>query len=800
MKKLLLIDANSLIHRSFHALPPLTSPKGKPVGALYGLAGALLKVLKEQKPDYIAAAFDRPEPTFRKEMFEKYKAHRPETPEELAEQLGEARTLFDQFNIKTFDERGFEADDIIGTLAERFRKEGELKIIILTGDLDTLQLVEDEKVVVVTPKRGVSETVEYNETAVRERYGLSPKQIPDYKGLVGDASDNIPGVKGIGPKTAATLLQEFGTIEHLFKNMKRADKRAPKVLPFKEIACISKELGTIRTDAHVSATLHDIASKSPFSKKLAGYFEEKGFMSLLGRLPQAQEEKDVPETDRSPEESIKEVEVEGINVAWAWKPILKERMQAEERIPQKLFDCSVAGWLLAPEETDFSEAALKRKFLKHKGGKDELRELFLILKNAITKEGLGRVCYEIEMPLIEVLAHMELWGIQLDRKKLEGLFLEATHELNDTAKKIYGLAGVVFNINSPQQVGEVLFKKLGVQDAKIKKTRTGQYSTSEETLFALKGKNPIIDLLLSYRETSKIKSTYFEPLLALIGNDGRVHTTFIQTGTSTGRLASEKPNLQNVPQESRWAPGLRSAFVPESGWKFFSLDYSQLELRLLAHITKDANLVRAFQKGEDIHTLTVSRVLGVPEARVTPELRRIGKTLNFGIIYGMGPRAFAKTSGVSIEDASRFIKRYFEEFPNIREWQESSKEQVKKKGYAEDFLGRKRWFSGSINSRNPGVFAEVERAAINMPIQALEAEIVKIAMRETYNLLQKNGWLGTKARLLLSIHDELLFEIRDDILKEARGHLTKILECVFPLDVPLVVEGGTGTNWELLHL
>ncbi len=798
MKKLLLIDANSLIHRSFHALPPLTSPEGKPVGALYGLAGALLKVLKEQKPDYVAAAFDRPEPTFRKEMFEKYKAHRPETPEELAEQLGEARALFDRFDIKTFDEKGFEADDIIGTFTERFRKEKELKIIILTGDLDTLQLVKDEKVVVITPKRGVSETIEYNETAVRERYGLSPNQIPDYKGFVGDTSDNIPGVKGIGPKTAATLLQEFETIENLFRDMRTTDKRAPKILPFKEIAFISKTLGTIRTDAHVSTTLHDIACDTPFSKGLAEYFEEKGFMSLLGRLPSIQKEGGTSDTNHTSEDG-KEAEIRGVAVAWAWKPILKERMRAGKEAPKELFDCSIAGWLLAPDETDFSEAVLKRRFLKQGGGAGGLREIFPILESAIEKEGLRKVYYEIEMPLIEVLAHMEASGIRLDRKKLEELLNEATHELNDIAKKIYGYAGVIFNINSPQQVGEVLFRKLGVQDTKMKKTKTGHYSTSEETLFSLKGRNPIIDLLLSYRETSKIKSTYLEPLLSLIESDGRVHTTFVQTGTSTGRLSSEKPNLQNIPQESKWAPELRRAFVPEPGWKFFSLDYSQLELRLLAHITKDENLLDAFHKGNDIHVLTASRVLGVPEERVTPELRRVGKTLNFGMIYGMGARAFAKTSGVSTEDASRFIKKYFEEFPDIKAWQESSKETVKKKGYAEDSLGRKRWFSGKIGAGNPGVFAEIERAAINMPIQALEAEIVKMAMRQTYDFFKNKGWLGIRARLLLSIHDELLFEIRDDILKEVRNPLIKIMECVFPLDIPLIVGGGEGTDWGSLH-
>lgn len=797
MKKLLLIDANSLIHRSFHALPPLTSPEGKPTGALYGLAGALLKILKEQRPDYVAAAFDRPEPTFRKEMYGEYKAHRPETPKELAEQLEGARVLFDRFGIETFDERGFEADDIIGTFAKRFGKKGDLKIIILTGDLDTLQLVEDEQIVVVTPKRGVSETIEYNETAVRERYGLSPGQIPDYKGLVGDASDNIPGVRGVGPKTATGLLQEFGTIEMLFKTMSETDKRAPKVLPFKREALFSKELGTIRTDAAVSATLDEIVYESPSPEKLTEYFEEKGFVSLLKRLPQPKNE--TRHTAQGTPKKQETAEAEGFEIAWEWKPIIKELVRAGGRVPKNIFDCSVAGWLLMPDETDFSRETLRTRFLKHKEDNEELLGVFIALKDGIRKEGLQRIYYEIEMPLVEILARMELWGIRLDRKKLEGLLGEATRELNAAAKSIYSKAGVIFNINSPQQVGEVLFKKLGIQEGRIKKTKTGHYSTSEETLSSLRGKSPIIDLLLAYRETSKIKSTYLEPLLSLIETDGRIHTSFIQMGTSTGRLASEKPNLQNIPQESKWAPELRRAFVSEHGWSFFSLDYSQLELRLLAHITKDANLIRAFHNQEDIHTLTASRVLGVERGGVTPELRRIGKTLNFGMIYGMGPRAFAKTSGVSVEDATHFIKKYFEGFPDIRAWQEQSKERVRKNGYAEDLMGRRRWFLRNGSEKSPGAFAEIERAAVNMPIQALEADILKLAMQKSFNFLQNGGWLGTKAKILLSIHDELLFEIRDDILKEVVGPLTNIMEHIFPLDVPLKVDGRTGTDWGSLH-
>ncbi len=799
MKKLLLIDANSLIHRAFHALPSLTSPSGEPTGALFGLAGALVKIMKEQNPDYIAAAFDRPEPTFRKEMFADYKAHRPKAPNELVQQLIGAHELFKQFGVATFEEKGFEADDVIGTLAMRFSREKDLRVYILTGDLDALQLVNDDSITVITPKKGVSETVEYNEAAVRERYGLSPAQIPDYKGLVGDASDNIPGVKGIGPKTAASLLQEFGTLETLFKKLGKNDKRAPKILPFEKEALFSKKLGTIRTDAPITPSLAELLWSREFGRDCIAYLEQKGFTRIIARIEGTQ--KTTPPSAYRPH--IKEDAprpIEGFDVAWEWKTRFKELLRAREKLPEKPFDCEVAGWLLEPDQSNLSPETLLQKYSRgaDRGKNNELEEVFAALRAKLAREGLERVCYDIEMPLIEVLANMELWGIALDDKKLGALLEETTKELAEAAKTIYRETGVVFNLNSPQQVGEVLFKKLGIQTAKIKKTRTGRLATSEDILTSLRDTHPAVAQILSYRETFKIKSTYLEPLLALRDADGRLHTTFAQTGTSTGRISSEKPNLQNIPQESRWSKPLRRAFVAEHGWSFYSLDYSQLELRLLAHITKDENLLRAFRNREDIHSLTASRVLGIPESAVTPELRRIGKTLNFGMIYGMGVRAFAKTSGITNEKAAEFIQKYFEGFPNIRVWQENAKAEAEKKGYAENINGRKRWFSGS---RNKGyrVFGEVERAAMNMPIQSLEADILKMAMRRTYDFLKTRGWLGTHARPILTIHDELLFEIRDDILKQAVGPLKNIMERVFPLDIPLVVEGKTGKDWGSLE-
>ncbi len=798
MKKLLLIDANSLIHRAFHALPPLTSPLGEPTGALYGLAGALLKLIKEQNPDYIAAAFDRPEPTFRKEMFEGYKAHRPKAPDELVHQLIEAHELFKKFGIATFEARGFEADDVIGTLAARFSREKGVRIFILTGDLDTLQLVKDNTITVITPKKGVGETMEYDEAAVKRRYGVTPLQIPDYKGLVGDASDNIPGVRGIGPKTASALLQEFGTLETLFKELKRGDVRAPKILPFEKEAFFSRQLGTIRTDAPVAPSLAALAWPHAFQNDCITYLRDKGFQSLIARIKGVQKtapltRQEVSSGDNAPR-TIGQFEV-----AWEWKSRFKDLLRAQKPLPKKPFDCAIAGWLLNPDQNNFSPEALLHRFAGHgNAGRDALEEIFTTLKSKLAEEKLTYVFYEIEMPLVEVLAAMELWGIGLDEPQLSLLLRDATKELEGIAKKIYKESGVVFNLNSPQQIGEVLFKKLGIQNAKAKKTRTGHFATSEEVLTSLRDAHPIVGLILAYRETFKIKSTYLEPLLSLREADGKLHTTFVQTGTSTGRISSEKPNLQNIPRESRWSGALRRAFVAETGWSFYSLDYSQLELRLLAHITKDENLLRAFERHEDIHTLTASRVLGIPESAVTPELRRIGKTLNFGMVYGMGMRAFAKTSGIGVEEASNFIKKYFEGFPKIKSWQERAKADAKRKGYAENIHGRKRWFSSS-EKKSPYAFAEVERAAMNMPIQSLEADILKMAMRRTYDFLRTGGWLGARARPILTIHDELLFEIRDDILTQVVGPLHDIMEHVISLDVPLEVEGKVGKNWGSLH-
>ncbi|MGC9610660.1 MAG: DNA polymerase [Minisyncoccia bacterium] len=804
MKKLLLIDANSLIHRSFHALPPLTGKGGVPTGALYGLAGALLRILSEHKPDYAVAAFDRPEPTFRKEMYEAYKAHRPKAPDELVSQIIEAHNLFREFGINYFEKPGFEADDIIGTFVKKFGGDKNLKIVILTGDLDSLQLIKGEKIVVETFKRGVSETLIYDERGVFDRYGLKPAQMTDYKGLVGDASDNIPGVRGIGPKTAETFISKYGSLEKLFENMPESDPAGKKVLPFKKEALFSKELATINRDVPIEVSSEEIKFPGLEKEKLSAYFEKFGFESLIRRMEGIKKPKETKEPAQFqeklfplPEPEITLGEKNGrFQVAWDWKPIFKKFIGENKKIPKDIFDLLIAGWLLNPDETEISPEAILNKFLGRSAGKTNngvvLSELSLILEKKMKQEGLERVFYEIEMPLIETLAWMEVWGVGLEKNKLKNLLRKMEDKLNALTKRIYAAAGGDFNINSSRQVAEALFEKLKIKSEKIKKTGTGLRSTSEEVLLSIKDEHPVVTDILTYRETFKIKSTYVEPLLKLCGQDGRIRTNFIQTGTATGRLASEKPNLQNIPQESEWAKELREAFIVPKGCSFFSFDYAQLELRLLAHMSGDENLIAAFEKNQDIHTLTASRILKIPSTEVSRNARRLGKTLNFGVVYGMGPRAFAQSAGVSLEEGKKFISDYYREFPKVKKWQDEVKAQAAARGYVENLNGRRRWFW--TDARHPKIMGEIERAAVNMPLQSLGADVIKMAMIKSFALMKEKGWFGDEIKMVLTVHDELLFEIRDDILSKAVPLIKDIMEDIYPLAAPLKVDVRYGKN------
>lgn len=815
----LLIDAHALIHRAFHALPPLTGPQGEPTGALYGLARILIKVLRRKEFTHFFAAFDRPEPTFRKDSFANYKAHRPKAPDELITQLIAARELFRTFGIPVVEVPKVEADDIIGTLAARFAKEGH-KVTILTGDLDALQLVRDPFVVVETFKKGVSETLTYDEAAVRARYGFGPASLPDLKGLMGDASDNIPGVRGVGETSAKKLIAAYGTIEGIAQAIARDGipvvaahagvhtRFVQLVASHLEDARFSRELARIRTDIPLTLTLADGARVAPDPDALERYFSRMGFESLLsevaprgGAVPHeeisahaAQENTAFPanvqfiSSVEVAREKLTSLSGPEEKVAYDWKGILRTLGDDAAKIAPPLFDLSVAGWVVNPDAGDYSRAALFARHLGTATGGDDAA-LYRILTTTIADYGLTWVFREIEMPLIPVLARLERTGIPVDPARLAALARTMRGELERLEARIYAAGGGPFNLNSPRQVAEVLFTRLKLGTEKKKRTRTGKLRTGRDILLGLEDAHPIVPLLLAYRETFKIYSSFVEPLRAAIGEDGRIHTTFLQTGTATGRLSSADPNLQNIPQESKWAKSLRRAFIAPRGALLVSFDYSQLELRLLAHVSGDAALRAAFRDGADIHTLTARKIFNITR-KVPPHLRRTAKTLNFGIVYGMGPRAFAASSGLPLAEAKRFINEYFRQFPGVRAWQEQVRKTVAATGYVTNEHGRRRWFP---EAKRHGRLGEVERAAINMPLQSLGADIIKIAMREVDALLGSTG--GQGARMLLSIHDELLFEVPRGMLSTLIPVIQTRMETVVNLSVPLRVDVTVGSDW-----
>lgn len=741
-KTLLLIDSNALVHRSFHALPALSSD-GKATGAIYGLSSILIKIFHENPPDYAMAFFDRPEPTFRKKMYDDYKIHRPKTPDELVLQIQEAHKLFEKFGIKTFEAIGYEADDLIGAAAKKFKGEKDLKIIILTGDLDTLQLVEDDKVVVETLKKGISETIIYNEDAVLQRYELFPNQITDYKGLVGDPSDNIPGVKGIGPKTAQEVIKEFGTLEDFYEkspNQKNAPEKKrklfEKLLENKDIALLSKKLATIHVEAPLAINdLKELEFKKIPVENVIPYFKDLGFMSLIKRLSNSAEKTQ----NKRPE---------GKRVSYGASAELRGKTALD-------FDVSPRS------VSDSQRSQLTIAAIEHQPNITE------------------KIAQEIEIPLSPILKQMETWGIKVNEERLLEEKGKLDAKLKELTKQIYSQGGEVFNINSPKQLLEILKGKF----------RLKINSTNYDKLISFKGKIDFIDSILKYRELFKLKSTYVEPLLELADKTHRIHPTFVQLKAATGRITCENPNLQNIPDT------IRHVFVAEPGYKLVSFDYSQIELRILASVTNDKEMIEAFKKGLDIHRITASKVFNVPENEVTNEMRRVAKTLNFGIVYGMGARSFSHETGLPLKDAKKFIDEYFKDFPEIKIWQEKIKEFARENGYLENINGRIRPLP-EIISFNPGIKAEAERMAINFPIQSAAADILKMAMVKIAERLKENDKWGKEVKMLLTIHDELVFEIREDKnLEEIISLINKTMEEIYKLEVPLKVNVKIGDNW-----
>ncbi|OHA09142.1 MAG: hypothetical protein A3B37_01200 [Candidatus Sungbacteria bacterium RIFCSPLOWO2_01_FULL_59_16] len=860
MKRLVLIDSHAVIHRAFHALPPLTSPGGKPVNAVYGFASILLKMLKELKPDYAAAAFDHKGPTFRHLAFERYKAERAKTPETLSEQIPVVKELVRSFGIPLFEQQGYEADDIIGTIARLVRaKHPDIEVVIVTGDLDTLQLVDD-RTSVFTMRKGVSDTVLYDASAVRERYGLSPSQLVDFKGLRGDPSDNIPGVKGIGEKTASELLGRYGSIEEIYRALKKNQLVAkPAVVAALKAheadALFSKTLATIDQNMPITFVLGSSRlRKAAVQDQVRAKFDELGFESLLRRLggsggaaiPLASEP---PSSVLPPVKVLRReraaewprrgswallIDSEGKSLGLALNPVEAIELPAsapaehpaEFRLSSKypLYAFNLKGllargfpesalgnvrdfmlmwWLLEPGRKTYEPEALLRKELRAEAASiGELAARLLAaapaLEERLRQEELEEVYRTLEAPLVPILRRMEETGVGFDPKPLRRISAELAVELGTLEARIHEAAGKPFNINSPRQLAEVLFTKLGLAPKGIRKTeKSGALSTRESELAKLHDRHPVISSILRYRELAKLKSTYADTLPALVGRDGRIHTTWNQTGTATGRLSSQNPNLQNIPIRSEHGRAIRKAFVAAKGFELVAFDYSQLELRIAADLARDGKMIEAFRQGQDIHRLTAAEVNNIPLAKVTPELRAAAKTLNFGVLYGMGARAFAETAGVTRDEAEFFIEEYFRDFQGIARFIEETKELARAKGFTKTAFGRKRFFP-DIAASNFRIQREAERQAVNHPIQGTEADIMKRAMIKVDRWIASGG-LRDDVRMLLQVHDELIFEVRKRRVKEAVPEIKRLMEGAWRGAVEMVVGVKRGASWGTLE-
>ena len=772
MKKLLLIDAYAMIFRAYYAFirAPRMNSKGENTSAIFGFAVTLDDLIRKINPTHVGVAFDPAGGTFRHEAFEQYKAQRPETPEDIRKAVPVIKQVLEAMNIPVLEVPGFEADDVIGTLAHQAEDAG-FEVYMATPDKDYGQLVSNHVFMYRPRHTGGFELMGPQEVCAK--YGLQRKeQVIDLLGLMGDASDNIPGCKGVGEKTAVALLQQFGSIDNMLANtdqIKGALRQ--KVESQTEEIKFSRFLATIRTDVPITLDESLLTKKEPNIEALTALYRELEFNTLLRKIsPSAPTAPAAPTTPSRSAKAVPEDPSQLDLFASFEAPAAEPAPAAYDTIENRL-----CQYLLNPEvafnpykEPDWD--ALK------------------------ADTDLWNLYNEVELPLVEVLREMEKAGVRVDAEKLKQAEQVLTVELNQLEQRIYDLAGEKFNINSPRQVGELLFDKLKL-DTKAKKSKTGQYSTSEEVLMGLKEKHAIVGLILEYRELKKLVTTYISALPSYIAADGKIHTTYNQTVTATGRLSSSNPNLQNLPIRSERGRFIREAVIPDEGCRFLSADYSQIELRLMAHFSQDAHMLAAFRNGQDIHAATAARIYGLPIEQITKDQRRKAKTANFGIIYGISAFGLAQQLDCSRAEAKQLIDDYFAAFPTVIRYIESQKELARQRGYAETLFGRKRYLP-DINSQNATVRSFAERNAVNAPIQGTAADIIKMAMVSIHRRLKAEG---LQAQMIMQVHDELNFNVPVAEVDRVREIVVGEMQNAVHLSIPLIAECGVGENWLEAH-
>lgn len=869
-ERLLILDGNSLMNRAFYALPPLTNSEGLHTNALYGFTNMLLKMKEEIVPDYIVCTFDRKAPTFRHEEYKDYKAGRKKMPDELAEQFPVLKDILNLLAIDIFEIDGFEADDLIGTLA-KFAEKKEIEVYIVTGDRDALQLASDNIKVVIN-KKGMTEKEIYDRERMTQEFGVTPTQFIDVKGLMGDSSDNIPGVPGIGEKTAFKLIKEYGSIENVLLNIDNisGNKIKENLREYSEQAIFSKKLATIITEVPIEIDMDSIKSKENFDKAaLRQLFYKLEFRTLLDKLTLDTEDKSISNSEEK--EKAKYIEISsldgletfyedikteiyiiynaingnvfskcefeklyinsnGKNYSVNIKDIFIENKDKALEIIKGIFenenilkighdfklaylilakygidikgvkfDTKIAAYLIDSSKSDYELVDLIIKYLHFEvlgeGEQIEIEKidcmanLYKALKEKIEEFNMEELLYEVELPLTKAIAYMEVEGFKVDKDKLNELGEKFKIEIDRTQNEIYNLSGENFNISSPKQLGKVLFEKLDLPV--IKKTKTG-YSTNAEVLEELIDKHPIIEKIIYYRQLTKLYSTYIEGLKAVIDVDGKIHSSFNQTVTTTGRLSSTEPNLQNIPIKYELGREIRKVFVPNNEeCIILSADYSQIELRVLAHIASDANLIDAFVNHSDIHTKTAAEVFKVPIEEVTKLMRSRAKAVNFGIVYGIGEFSLAKDLKITKKEAKEYIEAYFDRYPMVKKYMEDIVKEAEKNTYVTTILNRRRYIP-EINASNKILKALGIRLAMNTPIQGSAADIIKKAMVNVHNVLKEQK---LKSTLILQVHDELILNVYKDEQVQVEHIVKREMEQVFNLLVPLEVDINTGNNW-----